>query len=235
MRLRLVSDNVDLHQLTEEHQERALRAIKYSPRQLLSDAEKWAKRERELFPSLPQVDLYDLVPEIFHERHYADRAYYDAHEADALLTKYDKKDFLDRFYNINVLCHRYFEEVGFPARDIKFSSLPLSHINGFCASVPEDQTLILLNEGIFYMLPHLIHEFPDKAFADCPDDLTLEELNEAPEYDRFRNVAAEFFISLSHMMSDELSPSRLLFDPEIRGPVVAALRHGKYRRTSGHR
>ncbi|KPM22444.1 hypothetical protein AAJ72_11115 [Citromicrobium sp. RCC1885] len=211
------SDDIDLCQLVEEHQRRALRAINYAPRKLQKHAAKWAKREREILPNRPGIDPYDLVTLVFHEKHYANREYYDAHRSDVLLTRYDKKDFLDRFYNVNVLCHRYFEGAGYDARAIRYSSLPLSHINGFCASMPEDQTLILLNEGVFYILPLLIDVYPDLELADLPVDLTFEELDKEQEYEAFRASAADFFDDFSTLISDRVSPSTLLFDPELRG------------------
>ena len=72
-------------------------------------------------------------------------------------TKYDRSPFLQRFFNADALCHEYFiNELNKIKLPIRLSSLPFTQINGVCFYSSNNNPVVLMNEGLLYIVPELL-------------------------------------------------------------------------------
>lgn len=94
-------------------------------------------------------------------------------------TPYDRQIFLNRFANIEGLCHEYFTtEISIPKLTIRVSSLPFTQINGVSFYSRNQSRIVLLNETFLYNVPELL-----KVIRPC---LRLKKYHDV--FDGARNV-----------------------------------------------
>ncbi len=134
------------------------------------------------------------------------------------LTRFDRISFLQRFVNIESLCHAYFTQaLSVEKLPITLSSLPFTQINGVCFHSQAGERVVLLNEALLYSVPRLMEHFlPMACLRTYYDDIDrfgflspdAEKLQTAQQGIQalWQKTAGQFYPALVEILNGLLLP-----------------------------